>query len=151
MKRSPSLRSESNQSSLSDSRHFSFNQDVSIKRIPKKITKAKSLDPNDEFHQKCQQFVNVPPPSDQEKIADEAEQILKQLDDISCSVSPTPRIVSPHRQLVSPRPDSRQGAGSRQSTLERKTSGLLGRLSKSSSDLVARSTGRLKGMRVGGE
>ena len=150
VKRSPSLRSESNQSSLSDSRHVSFNQDVSIKRIPKKITKAKSLDPNDEFHQKCQQFVNVPPPSDQEKIADEAEQILKQLDDISCSVSPTPRIVSPHRQLVSPRPDSRQGAGSRQSTLERKTSGLLGRLSKSSSDLVARSTGRLKGMRVEG-
>jgi len=89
VKRSPSLRSDSNQSSLSDSRHVSFNQDVSVKRIPKKVAKTKSLDPNDEFHQKCNQFVNIPPPSDQQEIADEAESILRQLDDISCSVSPT--------------------------------------------------------------
>ena len=162
VKRSPSLRSESNQSSISDSRHVSFNQDVSIKRIPKKIVKTKSLDPNNEFHQKCQQFDNIPPPSDQEQIADEAEKILRQLEDIECSVSPTPRITSPVRQLVSPtpRPDSRQGTplaskqntplASKQNTLERKGNSLLGRLSKSSSDLVARSTSRLRAMRVEG-
>lgn len=156
VKRSPSLRSESNQSSLSDSRHVSFNQDVSIKRIPKKIVKVKSLDPNDEFQQKCHQFVNIPPPSDKEQIEDEAQQILQQLEEIECSVSPSPRITSPVRQLVSPspRPDgSRQGTpvGSRQSTLERgRGTKLLGRLSKSSSDLVARSTNRLRGMRVEG-
>ena len=154
MKRSPSILSDSNQSSLSDSRHVSFNQDVSIKRIPKKVAKTKSVDPNDEFHKKCHEFVNVPPPSDQGQIADEAEQILRQLDDIECSVSPTPRITSPVRQLVSPtpRPDSRQGTpgGSKQNTLERRGSNLLGRLSKSSSDLVARSTSRLRAMRVEG-
>ena len=157
VKRSPSLRSDSNQSSLSDSRHVSFNQDVSVKRIPKKVAKTKSLDPNDEFHQKCNQFVNIPPPSDQSQIADEAEQILRQLDDIECSVSPTPRITSPVRQLVSPtpRPDSRQSSrqgtplGSAANTLERKGSHLLGRLSKSSSDLV-RSVGRRRAMRVEG-
>jgi len=157
VKRSPSLRSESNQSSLSDSRHVSFNQDVSIKRIPKKVAKTKSLDPNDEFHQKCNQFVNIPPPSDQSQIADEAEQILRQLDDIECSVSPTPRITSPVRNLVSPtpRPESRQSSrqgtplGSAANTLERKGSHLLGRLSKSSSDLV-RSVGRRRAMRVEG-
>jgi len=159
VKRSPSLRSESNQSSLSDSRHVSFNQDVSIKRIPKKIVKVKSLDPNDEFHQKCHQFVNIPPPSDKEQIEDEAQQILKHLDDIECSVSPSPRITSPVRQLVSPspRPDSRQGSrqgtpvGSRQGTLERiRGNTLLGRLSKSSSDLLGRSSNRLRAMRVEG-
>ena len=89
MKRSPSLRSE--QSSLSESRTVRFNQDVSIKRIPKKVTKTKSLpvEAEDEFVGKCQNFVNIPPPSDQEEIASQAESILRQLDDISCSVSPT--------------------------------------------------------------
>lgn len=142
VKRSPSLRSE--QSSLSDSRHVSFNQDVSIKRIPKKPVKpSKSLplDPNDEFTKKCHGFVNIPPPSDREKIADEAEEILRQLDDIECSVSPSPRISSPVRQIVSPSPQggSRQNTpySSRQNTLERgHTGGLTQRLSKSSSDLL---------------
>ena len=89
VKRSPSLRSE--QSSLSESRTVRFNQDVSIKRIPKKVTKTKSLpvEADDEFVGKCEEFVNIPPPSDQQEIADEAESILRQLDDISCSVSPT--------------------------------------------------------------
>ena len=89
VKRSPSLRSE--QSSPSESRTVRFNQDVSIKRIPKKVTKTKSLpvEADDEFVGKCEEFVNIPPPSDQQEIADEAESILRQLDDISCSVSPT--------------------------------------------------------------
>ena len=98
MKRTPSLRSE--HSSVSESRQVRFNQDVSIKRIPKKVTKTKSLplDPSDEFNSKCQQFVNVPPPSDQQLIADEAETILRQLEDIQCSVSNTPnRVQSPVR------------------------------------------------------
>ena len=88
VKRSPSLRSE--QSSLSESRTVRFNQDVSIKRIPKKVTKTKSLpvETEDEFVGKCENFVNIPPPSDQQEIATEAENILRQLEDISCSVSP---------------------------------------------------------------
>jgi len=156
VKRSPSLRSE--QSSLSESRHVSFNQDVSIKRIPKKAVKTKSLplDPNDEFSKKCQEFVNIPPPSDQEQIADEAEQILRQLDDIECSVSPTPRIESPVRHLVSPTPNgSKQTTpfSSRNNTLEKRRNHLFGgRLSKSSSDLVKGSLGRdrVRAMRVDG-
>ena len=97
MKRSPSLRSE--HSSVSESRQVRFNQDVSIKRIPKKVTKTKSLplDPQDEFSGKCSQFVNIPPPSDQQQIADEAETILRHLEDIQCSVSNTPRVQSPTR------------------------------------------------------
>jgi len=142
VKRSPSLRSE--QSSLSDSRHVSFNQDVSIKRIPKKVVKpSKSLplDPNDDFAKRCNAFVNVPPPTDKEKIASEAEEILRQLDDIECSVSPTPRLSSPVRQAISPGPpgESRQGTphSSRYNTLERNpNSDLSQRLSKSSSDLL---------------
>jgi len=156
VKRSPSLRSE--QSSLSESRHVSFNQDVSIKRIPKKAVKTKSLplDPNDEFQKKCQEFVNIPPPSDQEQIADEAEQILRQLDDIECSVSPTPRIESPVRHLVSPTPSSSKQTtpfSSRNNTLEKRRNHLFGgRLSKSSSDLVKGSLGRdrVRAMRVDG-
>jgi len=156
VKRSPSLRSE--QSSLSESRHVSFNQDVSIKRIPKKAVKTKSLplDPNDEFQKKCQEFVNIPPPSDQEQIADEAEQILRQLDDIECSVSPTPRIESPVRHLVSPTPSSSKQTtpfSSRNNTLEKRRNQLFGgRLSKSSSDLVKGSLGRdrVRAMRVDG-
>ena len=79
VRRTPSLRSE--QSSASDNRHVSFNQDVSIKRIPKKLSKTKSLpvDREDEFSQPSQQFTNIPPPSDQGAIADEAEQILRQV------------------------------------------------------------------------
>lgn len=142
VKRSPSLRSE--QSSLSDSRHVSFNQDVSIKRIPKKVVKpSKSLpiNSNDEFTKKCNAFVNVPPPRDKDKIASEAEEILRQLDDIECSVSPTPRIASPARQIASPGPqgESKQGTplSSRYNTLERNhSSDLSHRLSKSSSDLL---------------
>jgi len=156
VKRSPSLRSE--QSSLSESRHVSFNQDVSVKRIPKKAVKTKSLplDPNDEFSKKCQEFVNIPPPSNQEQIADEAEQILKQLDDIECSVSPSPRIQSPVRHLVSPTPSSSKQTtpfSSRNNTLEKRRNQLFGgRLSKSSSDLVKGSSGRdrVRAMRVDG-
>lgn len=156
VKRSPSLRSE--QSSLSESRHVSFNQDVSVKRIPKKAVKTKSLplDPNDEFSKKCQEFVNIPPPSNQEQIADEAEQILRQLDDIECSVSPSPRIQSPVRQLVSPTPSSGKQTtpfSSRNNTLEKRRNQLIGtRLSKSSSDLVKGSLGkdRVRAMRVDG-
>ena len=91
MKRSPSLRSE--QSSLSESRTVRFNQDVSIKRIPKKVTKTKSLpvDAEDEFSGgQCAEFVNIPPPSDQQEIASQAEDILRQLSGLECSVSPTP-------------------------------------------------------------
>jgi len=156
VKRSPSLRSE--QSSLSESRHVSFNQDVSVKRIPKKVVKAKSLplDPNDEFSQKCQEFVNIPPPSSQEQIADEAEQILRQLDDIECSVSPSPRVQSPVRNLVSPTPSSSKQTtpfSSRNNTLEKHRKNFFGgRLSKSSSDLVRGSLGRdrVRAMRVDG-
>ena len=149
MKRSPSLRSE--QSSLSDSRHVSFNHDVSIKRIPKKATKSKSLplDPDDEFSQKCDEFLNIPPPSDKDRIADEAEQILRQLEDIECSVSPTPRVTSPTRQLVSPLP-----LLSRQNTLEQSPNQLqtVSRLSRSSGDLAPRSVSRerTRAMRVDG-
>lgn len=156
VKRSPSLRSE--QSSLSESRHVSFNQDVSVKRIPKKAVKTKSLplDPNDEFSKKCQEFVNIPPPSNQEQIANEAEQILRQLDDIECSVSPSPRIQSPVRQLVSPTPSSGKQTtpfSSRNNTLEKRRNQLIGgRLSKSSSDLVKGSLvrDRVRAMRVDG-
>jgi len=164
VKRSPSLRSE--QSSLSDSKHVSFNQDVSIKRIPKKVVKpSKSLplDPNDEFTKKCNAFVNVPPPTNKEKIASEAEEILRQLDDIECSVSSTPRLSSPVRQVVTPSPigESRQGTpqGSRYNTLERNhNSDLSHRLSKSSSDLLQNNkqvshlsdTERARAMRVSG-
>ena len=91
MKRSPSLRSE--QSSLSESRTVRFNQDVSIKRIPKKVTKTKSLPASaeDEFAVgQCAEFVNIPPPSDQQEIASQAEDILRQLSGLECSVSPTP-------------------------------------------------------------
>ena len=91
MKRSPSLRSE--QSSLSESRTVRFNQDVSIKRIPKKVTKTKSLpvDAEDEFAGgQCAEFVNIPPPSDHQEIASQAEDILRQLSGLECSVSPTP-------------------------------------------------------------
>ena len=70
-----------------------FNQDVSIKRIPKKVTKTKSLpvDAEDEFAGgQCAEFVNIPPPSDQQEIASQAEDILRQLSGLECSVSPTP-------------------------------------------------------------
>ena len=100
VKRSPSLRSE--QSSLSESRTVRFNQDVSIKRIPKKVTKTKSLpvDAEDEFSGgQCAEFVNIPPPSDQQEIASQAEDILRQLSGLECSVSPTPtRWVASHHQ-----------------------------------------------------
>ena len=105
MKRSPSLRSE--QSSLSESRTVRFNQDVSIKRIPKKVTKTKSLpvDAEDEFGGgggQCADFVNIPPPSDEQEIASQAEDILRQLSGLECSVSPTPtRWVTSHHQPVS--------------------------------------------------
>ena len=100
MKRSPSLRSE--QSSLSESRTVRFNQDVSIKRIPKKVTKTKSLpvDAEDEFSGgQCAEFVNIPPPSDQQEIASQAEDILRQLSGLECSVSPTPTrwVLSQHQ------------------------------------------------------
>ena len=105
MKRSPSLHSE--QSSLSDSKHVSFNQDVSVKRIPKKTIKATRsvpLNPADEFSGRCESFTNRPPPSDKAQIAEEAEDILKQLQDIECSVSSNPkdrtRVVSPTRILT---------------------------------------------------
>ena len=159
MKRSPSLHSE--QSSLSDSKHVSFNQDVSVKRIPKKpikATRSVPLNPTDEFSGRCESFTNIPPPSDQTQIAEEAEDILKQLQEIKCSVSANPRelkrVVSPTRiltpsRVLSPTPLGRifnsnphlnQRAspspfGSRQSTLERRPF-LGGRLSKSSSDLI---------------
>ena len=101
VKRSPSLRSE--HSSVSESRQVRFNQDVSVKTIPKKVTKTKSLDRSgggaDEFSARCAGFTNIPPPSEPAQIADEAETILRQLQEIQCSVSssPTPRIQSPTR------------------------------------------------------
>ena len=120
VKRSPSLRSE--HSSVSESRQVRFNQDVSVKRIPKKVTKTKSLpaDPQDEFSGKCQQFTNLPPPASEQEIASEAEAILRyyhhqlclshfililwvsrHLEEIQCSVSasPTARASSPHRSV----------------------------------------------------
>ena len=77
VKRSPSLRSE--QSSVSESRQVRFNQDVSVKRIPKKVVKTKSLplEAKDEFSGKCQQFSNLPPPASEQEIAGEAEAILR--------------------------------------------------------------------------
>jgi len=103
-----------------------------------KPTKSLPLDPNDEFSKKCQEFVNVPPPSNKDQIADEAEQILRQLNEIECSVSPTPRLSSPVRQLVTPSPLGGSKQTTPQNTLERKKPNILpSRLSKSSSDLVA--------------
>ena len=77
VKRSPSLRSE--HSSVSESRQVRFNQDVSVKRIPKKVVKTKSLplEAKDEFSGKCQQFTNLPPPASEQEIASEAEAILR--------------------------------------------------------------------------
>ena len=79
VKRSPSLRSE--RSSVSESRQVRFNQDVSVKRIPKKVVKTKSLplEAKDEFSGKCDQFTNLPPPASEQEIASEAETILRLL------------------------------------------------------------------------
>ena len=77
VKRSPSLRSE--HSSVSESRQVRFNQDVSVKRIPKKVVKTKSLplESKDEFSGRCDQFTNLPPPASEQEIASEAETILR--------------------------------------------------------------------------
>jgi len=145
-------------SSPADNRHVSFNQDVSVKRIPKKPlkqTRSAPLNQTDEFSGVCNEFVNIPPPSDRDKIALEAEQILKQLQEIECSASPVPqfktrpRILSssPQGRLFSSNPQLNNRSttplgtatplGSRQSTLERKPT-LGNRLSKSSNDLLDR-------------
>ena len=122
VKRSPSLRSE--HSSVSESRQVRFNQDVSVKRIPKKVVKTKSLplEAKDEFSGKCQQFTNLPPPASEQEIASEAEAILRyhhqlclshfilkffpsrHLEEIQCSVSasPTARASSPPRSVQCP-------------------------------------------------
>lgn len=148
VKRTPSIQSE--QSSLSvgsDSRRVNFNPDVRIKRIPKQTTKPKAqiVDPNDEFSGKFDDYAHDAPPSSQEEIANEAEAILRQLQEIQCSVSPTPVSV----------PNSKPG------TLEKRKRGLgssltnlvtTGRLSKSSSDLVNDRNGlnKVRAMRVDG-
>ena len=122
VKRSPSLRSE--HSSVSESRQVRFNQDVSVKRIPKKVVKTKSLplEAKDEFSGKCQQFTNLPPPASEQEIASEAEAILRynhpsstmsfyshilvsrHLEEIQCSVSASPsaRASSPPRSVQCP-------------------------------------------------
>jgi hypothetical protein len=171
--RSPSLLSEQS-SSLSESpRHVSFNQDVSIKRIPKKAVRNTRSVPlsasssssssqhsssNDEFAGKCQDFVNLPPPSDATEVQAEAEGILKQLQDIECSVSdqlPSTQNRNSRKRVKSPSPKNSRlfasnpnlnrvksptlfssSGGSKYSTLER-IPFLGGRLSKSSSDLLA--------------
>ena len=117
--------------------------------------------------------MNLPPPSDATEVAAEAEGILKQLEDIECSVSDNPNKNSINRnsrkRVKSPTPaggtsttsnftktsrlfasnpnlnrvksptlfgGSNNGSGSKYSTLER-IPFLGGRLSKSSSDLLA--------------
>ena len=64
---------------MSESRQVRFNQDVSVKRIPKKIVKTKSLplESKDEFSAMCQNFTTLPPPSSDQEIASEAEAILR--------------------------------------------------------------------------
>lgn len=109
------------------------------------------LNPSDEFSGRCDSFVNVPPPTDKDLIAVEAEEILKQLEEIECSVSPTPAAAPPPRtRVLSPSPAGRLFSSaaplgrlrsptppaSRHSTLERIKPFLGGRLSKSSSDLL---------------
>ena len=169
-------------------------QDVSIKRIPKKAVRntrsnpisiasttssssaANSSSNDDDFSGKCQDFVNLPPPSDATEVAAEAEGILKQLEDIECSVSDNPHQNSitrnSRKRVKSPTPatgggttatsnftktsrlfasnpnlnrvksptlfggSNNNGSGSKYSTLER-IPFLGGRLSKSSSDLLA--------------
>ena len=101
--------------------------------------------------------------ANREQIQTEAEDILKQLEEIECSASSKPKPQPPKTRVLSPSPQGRLFSsipqllnnralsplsfGSRQSTLERKPR-LGGRLSKSSSDLLARPTARA--MRIEG-
>ena len=80
VKRSDSLRSQS--SSASDSKRVSFNNDVKVKRIPNKSKLATQQQQQQQQHQQQQQFAEYQteePPTDPKRVAEEAENILRQL------------------------------------------------------------------------
>jgi hypothetical protein len=86
VKRSDSLRSQS--SSASDSKRVSFNNDVKVKRIPNKSKLAtqqqqqQQQQQQKQHQQQQQQFAEYQteePPTDPKRVAEEAENILRQL------------------------------------------------------------------------
>ena len=82
VKRSDSLRSQS--SSASDSKRVSFNNDVKVKRIPNKSKLATQQQQQQQHHQQHQQqqfaeYQTEEPPTDPKRVAEEAENILRQL------------------------------------------------------------------------
>ena len=122
VQRSDSLRSEtSDQSSSAENRRVSFNSDVTVKKIPKSklighsgnLINAASrptfstFKPDDvEGGPFARNVTKEQPPSSAQAIATEAELILRHLEGVECSTSPTPR----QQPLKPPTPASRSSA-----------------------------------------